>query len=621
MVKSFTISSVISCMSLVFVGSVFLSFAFLASPVALADNTISDSVIDKINIDVPVSCSLDGVGMYTHNVEIYNGTYEDDIGTTVLSAFCNDNEGFAIYAAGYTGGTIGGENSNKLVGTTQGIGNIATGTATSAGNPDVSNWAMKLAITQDSGDTTGTNAFVIDSDTEGPFSVYHTVPNNFTKVAHKNSASYMDAVTGGVKLTTTYAVYMAKNQPAGMYSGKVKYTLVHPATNVPNGPHDCNANTICYWPNAGNTVVDTMGDQTSIMNSNNPPDVTTITSNMDVLLWASNFQRPGYGFAGWNTEYDYSGDYYGPTERINVGDISTKGISLYAVWVKSAGYFQTWSGCGSMSIGDVTALTDVRDNNTYAVAKLADGHCWMIENLRLDNSVELSADTTDHPLLPLTNDTTLGTTSNYLSASSNSWCYSNQASCIDQSFINTDNTTNAVANMTAPNTNVYSYGNYYNWYSATAGTGTSSITANNTSVNSSICPAGWVLPRGGDPDNALNSDYYKLGVAITGEAPELNSSNNFYVYLYSGSANNPFWSYPNNFMYAGQYNANTNIINYRGVAMTYYNTSTSRQANGKYTFALGYDYSQDYTTTYPGTVTNHKAGGAVTRCLQDYTGR
>ena len=65
MVKSFTISSVISCMSLVFVGFVFLSFAFLASPVALADNTISDSVIDKINIDVPVSCSLDGVGVYT----------------------------------------------------------------------------------------------------------------------------------------------------------------------------------------------------------------------------------------------------------------------------------------------------------------------------------------------------------------------------------------------------------------------------------------------------------------------------------------------------------------------------------------------------------------------------
>ena len=48
--------------------------------------------------------------------------------------------------------TIGGADSNKLVGTPAEIGNIVTGTATSAGSPDVSNWAMKLAIIQDSGD-------------------------------------------------------------------------------------------------------------------------------------------------------------------------------------------------------------------------------------------------------------------------------------------------------------------------------------------------------------------------------------------------------------------------------------------------------------------------------------
>ena len=47
---------------------------------------------------------------------------------------------------------MGGADSNKLVGTPAEIGNIVTGTATSAGSPDVSNWAMKLAIIQDSGD-------------------------------------------------------------------------------------------------------------------------------------------------------------------------------------------------------------------------------------------------------------------------------------------------------------------------------------------------------------------------------------------------------------------------------------------------------------------------------------
>ena len=205
-----------------------------------------DSVIDQINITVPISCSLSGTGMNTHNANIVNGTYQADIGSTTLHAFCNDNEGFAIYAAGYTGNEIGGTNSNKLVGTSSsGNATIESGIATSAGNPDVSNWAMKLAKTQDSGDTTTDNAFTIDSApnvslpsqaesgaTQAPFSAYHVVPNEYTKVAHKNSGTDMTETTGGVKLTTTYAAYISKTQPADTYSGQVIYTLVHPSSAV-----------------------------------------------------------------------------------------------------------------------------------------------------------------------------------------------------------------------------------------------------------------------------------------------------------------------------------------------------------------------------------------------------
>ena len=173
--------------------------------------------------------------MNTHNANINNGIYTNNIGTTTLHAFCNDSEGFAIYAAGYTGNEVGGANSNKLVGITASANaTIDTGLATSTGNPDVSNWAMKLAITQDSGETTGTNAFIIDSapnvsgGADASFSQYHVVPNEYTKVAHKDSNTDMTANTGGVKLTTTYAAYISKTQPADTYSGQVKYTLVHP---------------------------------------------------------------------------------------------------------------------------------------------------------------------------------------------------------------------------------------------------------------------------------------------------------------------------------------------------------------------------------------------------------
>ena len=206
-----------------------------------------DSVVDEINITVPVSCTISGTGQNTHNANINNGLYEDDIGSTTLHAFCNDNEGFAIYAAGYTVNEVGGINSNKLVGTNaSGNATIESGTATTAGNPDISNWAMKLQITQDSGDTSGTNAFTIDSApnvdlpsqaeqsaTSTPFSQYHVVPNEYTKVAHKNSNTDMTESTGGVKLTTTYAAYISKTQPADTYSGQVIYTLVHPSSAAP----------------------------------------------------------------------------------------------------------------------------------------------------------------------------------------------------------------------------------------------------------------------------------------------------------------------------------------------------------------------------------------------------
>ena len=213
--------------------AIFTGIVLSSSSVSADDNT---SVVDEINITVPVSCTISGTGMNTHNANINNGIYTPDIGTTTLHAFCNDSEGFAIYAAGYTGNEVGGTNSNKLVGTNaSNNATIETGLATTAGNPDISNWAMKLAITGDSGDTTGTNAFTIDSapnttgGADASFSSYHTVPNEYTKVAHKDSNTDMTASTGGVKLTTTYAAYISKTQPADTYSGQVIYTLVHPA--------------------------------------------------------------------------------------------------------------------------------------------------------------------------------------------------------------------------------------------------------------------------------------------------------------------------------------------------------------------------------------------------------
>ncbi|MBQ3433107.1 hypothetical protein IJG22_02295, partial [Candidatus Saccharibacteria bacterium] len=253
------------------------SFLLLSTKVS-ADG---DEIIDHVELTIPVACTMSSTGNTSHNATVKNGLYEDDIGSTELHIVCNDHEGFAVYAAGYTGNEVGGTNSDKLVGTSASNNAIIeSGLATSAGNPDVSNWAMKLAITQDSGDTTGTNAFAIDSApnvalpsqagqsaTSAPFSQYHVIPNEYTKVAHKNSATDMTDTTGGVKLTTTYAAYISKTQAADTYSGQVIYTLVHPSSAAPSV---LTPPTSCTTPVPGLTY---MQDLTS-------SNKTTILSNM-----------------------------------------------------------------------------------------------------------------------------------------------------------------------------------------------------------------------------------------------------------------------------------------------------------------------------------------------------
>ena len=233
-----------------------LTGAFLISSSTSATN--NTDIVDEINIEVPVSCSIEGTGMNTHNASIVNGTYQADIGTTTLKAYCNDTNGFAIYAIGYTDNEYG---KTVLTNTTLGSTfDIVTGTATSG---NTSNWAMKLAT-----DSTATYAITIDSDTNGSFSTYHMVPSEYTKVAHRDSGTDIGTLAIGASLTSTYAAYMNQTQPAGTYTGQVIYTLVHPSDGMaPHKPiymQDLTSATIAQLlPNTNDTatVIDKRDEQ------------------------------------------------------------------------------------------------------------------------------------------------------------------------------------------------------------------------------------------------------------------------------------------------------------------------------------------------------------------------
>ena len=131
---------------------------------------------------------------------------------------------------------------------------------------------------------------------------------------------------------------------------------------------------------------------------------------------------------------------------------------------------------GDPNYAPTKTLVDTRDDNTYTVSKLADGRCWMTQNLRIINKTITPADS--------------DVTANYTIPASS-------LSGFDPGIYNTSNAY------------VDSDGGFYNWYTATAGTGTQALSAQGQNTTVSICPKGWRLPTGGNGGefNILDNSY------------------------------------------------------------------------------------------------------------------
>ena len=609
-----------------------VSSATVFSGFLLASSNISadDSIVSDVSISVPVSCSVTGTLDTAHTATVNNGTYQEDIGTTTFKVVCNDNSGYSIYAVGYSNEEFG---NTKMLATIGGVltpaSDFNTGLNTSG---NTSAWAMKIIpVTTASSGTTQPYTPTIESDTNGTFSNCHIVPSTYTKVA--TFASSTD-FTIGSSIQSTYRAFISSNQLAGNYNGKVRYTLVHPASEVPTQPVVCDPDYICYNPNASG-VVDSMGDQRIVI-----PSATTID------LWASNFQRPGYGFAGWSDKYDWvinendangngtgpNAGYhiYGPNETISftAGQYSNpnSGLALYAVWVPSAGDLQTFT-CpdnSTMPIGRVTALKDQRDNNVYTVAKLADSKCWMTENLRLDND---AAHNSDGVLARGYNSSFIGLadpeTANFSSSTANS-LYSTDGSTAAPAITgyntsyrfpryNNQNTNDPATNMTAwdHNSNTYSAGNYYTWPAAIADTSKYS-TRNQSVIITSLCPTGWSLPKGGDKSNEANNDFWLLIVdGINEGIKPANYDSSTWPYFTNTNDEteviNKLRGYPNNFIYSGRFVGSS--ASSRGHDGYYWADAVQNEI---YSFTL----SISGGAVYPGNEDDYKNYGLSIRCTQ-----
>ncbi len=158
-------------------------------------------------------------------------------------------------------------------------------------------------------------------------------------------------------------------------------------------------------------------------------------------------------------------------------------------------------------------LIDKRDNKPYYVKKLADGNCWMDQNLDLDLGTPSTTPNSTNTTMTLTNELTdLNTkttwTPPYNTQLSTGTDWAQDASDGAKSFTFNDNGTvsvktggtdgrywNGTSSYTTTGNLRNHFGNYYNWPAATAGTGTDSIATDGTNVGDSICPKGWQLPQ------------------------------------------------------------------------------------------------------------------------------
>jgi uncharacterized protein (TIGR02145 family) len=544
----------------------------------------------------------------------------------------------------------------------------------------------------------GTYAPTIADGTNGleNFTTWHVVPSTYTKVAYRTSGTDTDNSGSGIgsSLTTTYDAYVASTQPAGTYVGQVKYTLVHPNMTdnynkpvIPITAEDCPGGWVCYAPNSGEIIgsMDSISN-TKITSSPKAGKKNIGTGATSINLIAPNYSRPGYGFAGWSTKWDAVSAYnnnetvyiYGPIETITTADLlaneninfSTQGLILYPVWIASAGNLQGtdgqgWTGCSSLTaatynsttgkveatLSSVTALKDTRDNNVYAVARLADGKCWMVENLRLnaENSrgdaniakaqgygdatannqgkfIGLADSEDNFPATNGINDSTDANSVYYAGTQSGTATVNifktNYASYRMPRYNNNNtNMANDATNSSGlPLTDSYDtnndqvrwfgYGNYYSWSAAIADTAYYNL--NNYHVgNTSICPNGWHLPEGGDKDNSANSEFWALAVASIGAVP-VNTSSQTRPY-YTGSkeganATKILRAFPNNFVYSGRFD-NSSTTHFRSSTGFYWSSS----AYGSYSEAYNLVLTDSHV--YPGDNVHDRQFGRSVRCV------
>lgn len=162
------------------------------------------------SVTIADACSFVETQDHTSTMQVAAGgevSTKDESGKPSMKVTCNDPAGFSIQVAGAADTPVMVGDTAYYNYLTSGSANIPTGTSGD------SYWAMQV--------TSASNSTLLNGFVTG---VYTAVPNSDTTMLQV-SGSTTGAATAEVR--TDYMVHVGNAQPAGTYTGKVKYTLVH----------------------------------------------------------------------------------------------------------------------------------------------------------------------------------------------------------------------------------------------------------------------------------------------------------------------------------------------------------------------------------------------------------
>ena len=178
------------------------------------------------------------------------------------------------------------------------------------------------------------------------------------------------------------------------------------------------------------------------------------------------------------------------------------------------------------AIGSQLQVLDIRDYKVYWIAKLADNHCWMTQNLDLDldsnrtythwdtdlgwsieNGNSIDENATWQPI-----------NSSRIPADSPQWINSyiypisyDPGNLYWNGELNSSTSGN-LSNMTNTFGNShYHIGNYYNWSAAVASNDTGNLTSYNAKAINSICPSDWRIPSTDNFYTLINEQHLTAG--------------------------------------------------------------------------------------------------------------